>query len=368
MGIRKLNKFLKDKNLYNSYGNLGEFATYNDPNKSAYKKYHSTLVIAVDVWLYAHKFTYSYSNMLIGFWNQIIKLVSSRVIPVYIFDGTPPVEKGSVLKFRSNKKKVLEDRLQKIINELNNLNTQEQNDELQKKKDELAKEKYRLSRCIIHITKDDINKLKELLTILHIPFLDASGEADAMCSKLYKDKYISSCLTDDMDMLASGCNSIIKFDRKTVIEYNLDHILKQLRLTYDQFIDMCLLFGCDYLKSVPYINHAEMYELIKQYNTIESIFNSGTHSILRYQNEKCKEFVEKYSNIRQLFLSSGDSEVIPDNFNFGIEDEIDEEEVISFFRNNIESQFVEHEIRNIQNNIRYINNRIVNKFLYISRK
>jgi len=38
-------------------------------------------------------------------------------------------------------------------------------------------------------------------------------------------------------------------------EYNLSTILRQIRFTYDQFLDMCVLMGCDYtsgLMSLPF--------------------------------------------------------------------------------------------------------------------
>ena len=87
MGIKKLNKFLSQKGLIKSYYNINNYV-----NK--YKSMNKKLIIGVDFWLYANKFSHSFDGIIfIGFWNQIIKLLSHGIIPIYIIDGNAPLEK-----------------------------------------------------------------------------------------------------------------------------------------------------------------------------------------------------------------------------------------------------------------------------------
>ena len=77
MGVRKMYKFLNDLELIKDYPTLNKYVYSR-------KRENPTLpvVICIDFWLYAHKFTYSYGNMLVGFWNQIIKLLSHKIIHI----------------------------------------------------------------------------------------------------------------------------------------------------------------------------------------------------------------------------------------------------------------------------------------------
>src|SRR5690606_6659164 len=213
----------------------------------------------------------------IGFWNQIIKLLSRKIIPLYVFDGQPPCEKDAVIQYRQKKRISLETKLYKIYDEANKDND---------------KEKKRLEKSIIHIKKTDIENVKIFFCKLNIPFIDASGEADALCAKLFKEKYIAACLSDDMDMLALGCGRTIKFVNGKVIEFDLRYILTNLELSHEQFVEMCLLFGCDYIKPSFKINNYESYELIKKYGSIENILNNAHHIVINRESEKCKIFIE----------------------------------------------------------------------------
>jgi len=48
-------------------------------------------------------------------------------------------------------------------------------------------------------------------------------------------------MTSDMDMLPKGCSNMIQIDHNGVTQFYLPDILKTLRLTQAQFIDMCIL-------------------------------------------------------------------------------------------------------------------------------
>ena len=64
------------------------------------------LIVGVDGNLFCYKYTYSYDNMLIGFLNQILKFLSNKIIPLYIFDGGTLKEKDNtnLLRYQKNRK------------------------------------------------------------------------------------------------------------------------------------------------------------------------------------------------------------------------------------------------------------------------
>ncbi|XP_042512970.1 flap endonuclease 1-like [Macadamia integrifolia] len=55
------------------------------------------------------------------------------------------------------------------------------------------------------------------------------------------------------------------------MEFEISKILQELNLNMDQFIDLCILSGCDYCDSIRGIGGQTALKLIRQYGTIENI-------------------------------------------------------------------------------------------------
>lgn len=126
----------------------------------------------------------------------------------------------------------------------------------------------------IGLQNQQIQEIKQLLDIFGIPFIHTNKEADVICSKLVTYGFADYCLGNDMDILVYGCPHIIRnmsFRDDSFTLYSLDHILSNLRLTYDEFVDMCILMGCDYTPRLLGIKPVLAYELITQYHSIENI-------------------------------------------------------------------------------------------------
>ena len=353
MGIKKLNKFLRDKNLVIIHDNIGQFIR----NKRQEYNTNGNIVIAIDLLLYLYKYTYAYDSFIIGFWNQLSFLLSHRIIPFYIIDNKYPEEKISIIKARCKKKNNLENRLETIKIQLENVkNELNINDNII---NFLNSEKDKLEKRIIKIKKNDIELMKEFLNDLNIPYANADSEADMLCSKLYKEGYIISCLSDDMDMLCFGCNSVIQFSNNTVIEFNLDIILKGLELTKNQFVEMCILFGCDYLKPNFKIDIHDIYKNIKKYGTFTEIIRINIYP--NFNDERSKYFIEKFDNIKNLFINYADNNEIKMP---SITEELNLSKVLYYLNEYRYNEIIKNEKHNIEKCVNYINNHINNKLLY----
>ncbi|XP_015774529.1 PREDICTED: flap endonuclease 1-like [Acropora digitifera] len=83
--------------------------------------------------------------------------------------------------------------------------------------------------------------------------------------------------TEDMDALTFGSSVLLRHltfseARKSPIqEFYLDKILMELKLSQEEFIDLCILLGCDYCDSIKGIGPKRAMELIRQYKSIEEI-------------------------------------------------------------------------------------------------
>ncbi len=355
MGIKKLNKFLSERNLVNVYDNIGH---YIKEKKHEYNT-NGNIIVAIDLLLYLYKYSYAYDSFIIGFWNQISYLLSHRIIPLYVIDNKYPTEKSSTIKSRNRKKESLERRLDTIKQQLENVKKELNINE--KILEFLNTEKEKLEKRIIKIKKNDIDLIKEFFTDLNIPFVEARSEADMLCAKLYKEGYIVSCLSDDMDLLCFGCSSLIKFSNSKIIEFSLSKILHGLSLTREQFIEMCIMFGCDYLKPNFKLDVDDIYKNMKRYGSVKNILAKNIYPA--FYEERSKYFVEKYLDIKELYMNV--TEQIEINMP-SIDVELPNEKIIQYIIDHKDEKMSQIEMANILKCINYINNHVNNRLLYNS--
>lgn len=74
-------------------------------------------------------------------------------------------------------------------------------------------------------------------------------------------------LTLRTPVLLRGFNS----KGEPIVEINFDDMLKELKLSYDEFVDLCILCGCDYTDTIEGIGPITAYKLIQEHRTIEKI-------------------------------------------------------------------------------------------------
>lgn len=118
-----------------------------------------------------------------------------------------------------------------------------------------------------------MNECKEIIQLLGIPIIEATEEADSQCAQLVKDGIADYVASEDMDILTFGATKLIRklSAKPTVTEYNLAKILNDLGLTQEQFIDLCILLGCDYTQSIGKVGPKTAFELVKKYGSIEKM-------------------------------------------------------------------------------------------------
>ena len=63
---------------------------------------------------------------------------------------------------------------------------------------------------------------------------------------------------------------------KTISIIDLDMLMSNLEITYEQFVEMCIMCGCDYCENIPKIGCITAYNMIKKYENIESFLKQNT--------------------------------------------------------------------------------------------
>ncbi|KAM9324624.1 flap endonuclease 1-like [Gastrophryne carolinensis] len=178
-------------------------------------------------------------SVLQGLFNRTIYMLSCGIRPIFVFDGIPPDGKRS------------------------------------KTSKDGGAQLSKASRSVHHSGSEKHSDLKTLLTLLGVPFIQAPSEAEATCAALVKTGRAWGAVTEDMDALPFGCTRLIrnlKADKnKEIEEFDLTEILKTLQLSQEQFVDLCILLGCDYSSKVRYVGAKKALRMIQKFKSIERI-------------------------------------------------------------------------------------------------
>ncbi len=228
MGVKLLNKFL----------------TTNYSGNGVYE-YHISMLsgkkICIDTSIFLYKFATTQKKLLKNMYKMCNILKNNNITPVFVFDGkAPDIKKNIIDKRKENRKKAKKEYEELLLKYKNNITPA------------IKKKLQILSYSSIQISKEDVYKVKHLINLCGIKYMDAEGEADELCAALVKSKKVYGCMTDDMDMFVYGTRHIYRnfnMETCTVTYYNLNIILKQMHMTFDDFTIFCIISGMDYYES-----------------------------------------------------------------------------------------------------------------------
>merc|ERR1719434_45552 len=119
----------------------------------------------------------------------------------------------------------------------------------------------------VKVTREQNEETKRLLTLMGIPVVDAPSEAEATCAALCRDGKVHAAATEDADCLTFGTKTLVRnlmaaeSQKKTILEVSLERALEQLNVTMDQFIDFCILSGCDYCDTIKGVGPQTAFKL-----------------------------------------------------------------------------------------------------------
>merc|ERR1711935_446173 len=126
-------------------------------------------------------------------------------------------------------------------------------------------------------SREQSEEVKKLLTLMGVPVVDAPCEAEATCAKLAEAGLVFGTGTEDADALTFGTPKLIKnlnaseAQKKPIVEIDLARALEGLELTMAQFVDLCILMGCDYSDTIKGIGPVKGLELIKKHMNMEGV-------------------------------------------------------------------------------------------------
>ena len=231
--------------------------------------------IAVDISIYLYKYL-SENALLENLYLMISVFREYNIIPIFIFDGKPPVEKNETIELRRKTKNTAREeyyRLKLILDALEvkddggvdggvgegldgdveKITTVEIDEDtyidVATNGEELRNAMKQLKKKFVILKHQHIRDAKTLLQSYGVTYYEAPGEADILCAKLVAKNIVYACLSEDTDMFVYGCSRVLRYLSLTtskVILYDFQNILHTLNMNIDEFKQVSIMFGCDY--------------------------------------------------------------------------------------------------------------------------
>ncbi|KAF8625908.1 hypothetical protein AX17_006634 [Amanita inopinata Kibby_2008] len=245
------------------------------------------------------------TSHLMGLFYRTIRIVENGIKPAYVFDGKPPELKKGVLSKRFERREEAKEGGE----EAKEIGTAEDID--------------RYSRRTVKVTNQHNEECRKLLKLMGIPVVIAPSEAEAQCAELARGGKVYAAGSEDMDTLTFNAPILFRHltfseaKKQPISEINLQQALKGLDMDMSQFIELCILLGCDYLEPIKGIGPKSALKLIREYG--------GLKAIVEHLREKAAQ---------KAAAAGGESEteevLVPDDApaptsDFEIPDEVDAE-------------------------------------------
>lgn len=281
-------------------------------------------MITVDASLYIYKYKSIYQDKwLQSVLNLVLILRKADVHCMFIFDGNCPEEKLNERKIRSERKNdttaradlleldlatyietgIISDNMQAVYEkELKNVEVKP----LLSQRNQaciasvIEQKINKLRGSVVKMTSNDTQALKELCDAMKIPYMTANGEAEKLCAILTQKKVADAVLTDDSDVIAYGASLVItqlnvQTGECTVIVPS--EVTDHLQVTYEQFVDFCIMCGTDFNSNIAKIGPVKAFKLIQTFGSIEQI----------EKNEQVDVSCLNYVRVRELISDGTDN-------------------------------------------------------------
>ena len=288
MGIRYLNKYFREE--CNAKNNCIKIITLSQLSG---KK------IAVDISIYLYKFIGDF-QLIENMYLMLSIFKYYNIIPVFIFDGKSPTEKKELLIQRRQEKICAEKEFMVLKKTLeNNIEIEES------KRQDIINNMNILKKKFIHISREQIATVKNLIKYYGMTYYDAPGEADKLCAILNIKGKVWGCMSEDMDMFVYGCKNVLRYFsllNHTVVLYDTKNILKTLDISLKELKEICIISGTDYNLDKNNKNNKkhDLYTTLKYFNKYKNQKNVDSDDFYTWLL-KNTEYIDDFDELVNIF-------------------------------------------------------------------
>lgn len=224
--------------------------------------------------------------------NFVTGWIDNKITPIFVFDGPDTPEKTQT------KDKRREER-QKKREKIDNLYAQLRGDVLAQSSSLITDLRRALSNYNV-IQPEEYELFQSIIRGIGIPCLQATGDGEQLCAMLCIEGHVAAVYSTDTDNLAYGVPLLLTGFSTNVYSYSADgnriqhldgvrhdRILQGLDMTHAQFVDLCVMSGCDFNTNIPGYAVKNSYKLLKLCTWIENLPPHLDKTCLRY--EVCRE-------------------------------------------------------------------------------
>lgn len=202
------------------------------------------------------------TSHLMGMFYRTIRMVENGIRPIYVFDGAPPKLKSGELAKRLDRRTEAESQAS-IAKETGSTALMD-----------------KFNRRTVKATKQHTEDCKKLLRLMGVPVVQAPCEAEAQCAALVRLGHAYAAGSEDMDTLTFGSPVLLRHltfseaRKMPIADIQLAPVLEGLGMTMEQFVDLCILLGCDYCDTIKGIGPTRAVALLRQHGSIEGILEN----------------------------------------------------------------------------------------------
>ncbi|KAK8127126.1 DNA-repair protein rad2 [Apiospora kogelbergensis] len=278
MGIKQLFSIIKDEapdaikegDIKNQFGRKVAILTDESRMRSSMSIYSFLIAVRSEGQQLMNEDGQTTSHLM-GMFYRTLRMVDNGIKPLYVFDGKPPKLKSGELAKRFQRKA-------------------EANEGMEEAKETgTAEDVEKFSRRTVRVTREHNEECQRLLKLMGIPYIIAPTEAEAQCAVLARAGKVYAAASEDMDTLCFDSPILLRHmtyseqRKEPVQEIHLERVLEGLGMERKQFVDLCILLGCDYLDPVPKVGPSTALKLIREHGTLEKIVEwmkeSGKYTI-----------------------------------------------------------------------------------------
>ncbi|CAL6014137.1 Flap_endonuclease 1 [Hexamita inflata] len=220
------------------------------------------------------------TSHLIGLLARCTRMAEAGVKPIFVFDGQAFGQKSDELEKRRTLKE----------------ENQAKADEAKQAGDTEAYKKY--SKRSVKVGPEQYQQAVTLLNALGIQCIVATGEAEALAVALNRAGMVDAVASSDLDCVAYASKVFVRnlATDKDIIEIQHDKALEELKMDRDQFVDFCILLGCDYVPTIPSVGPKTAFQLIQKFKNIENILADKEYKIE-------PDYLQKVIGAREIFTT-----------------------------------------------------------------
>jgi flap endonuclease-1 len=230
------------------------------------------------------------TSHLSGLLYRTSNLVEMGIKPIYVFDGKPPALKETEISRRVKVKQAAAVLYERAL------------------KEGKTEDARMYAQATSHLKDYMADDSKRLLNLMGLPWIQAPSEGEAQAAYITKRGDADYCASQDYDSLLFGAPKLVRnvtiSGRRRLPSKNLyvevipeivelEQVLKECGITYEQLIDVGILIGTDFNPDgIKGLGPKTALKLVKEHGNIENA--------LPYLKEA--QFPAEPQRIREIFL------------------------------------------------------------------